>query len=482
MKNSIKKAQSRAGSSFAERENFRPKVKHLKKKLIMTLALLLTVATGAWAESKPIGLNVEYAAGDVITSTTDVYIWWGYYVSGGDPQEFVIKITSSDSPTISTLEKDGSSGLITLDNNYNVYDMIGDYQQEDNVIQCQGEVTGTTLEKVHVASGSGTLADPYVFAPGTAAPSATPVPLNWDATAKTASIAAMPAGNVTVNVKYFAQAEFAMSTDETPVALAPAAIDGVPANTDDPIVTAGTVANIGTSEVKQGTLMYFVSQSTGNTAPEAPDYDAEGWSEDVPTANGLAQGDAYVWYYIKGAEPAQVADRTDANTRSDSDIKSLGTTGFVTLLPEPTYTVSLNKTDLAEGEPALWSAKSTNVTTAVNLGEADLEGVKKSETVTVTYSGSKKIIGVKAEKAKTITIDGDDYTVLDGETWKQFITRNQLSSWSVTQYTTITWIVCKDNQSAKLHVRSDGTNWMLEFSAQDAPIDTDKQYTWAYDY
>ena len=238
----------------------------------------------------------------------------------------------------------------------------------------------------------------------TVIPTATPVPLTWDAaTPNTATLTnGMPAGNVTVSVEYFAQAEFATSTDGT---LAPAPIPNVPANTDAPIVTAGTVANIGTTEVKQGTLKYFVIQPTDNTIPDAPTYDTEGWSENVPTANELKQGDVYVWYYIEGAEPATIAERTDANTRSDSDIKPLGANGIVTLDPEPTYDVSLNKTDLAEGEPALWSAKSTKVA-EVNLGEADLKGVKKSETVTVTYSGTKKIIGVKAEKKATpLTIE-----------------------------------------------------------------------------
>jgi hypothetical protein len=227
---------------------------------------------------------------------------------------------------------------------------------------------------------------------------ATTVPLTWTEATKTATLTnGMPAGNVTVSVEYFPQAEFAMSTDAT---LAPTAIANVPANTDAPIVKAGTVANIGTSEVKQGTLMYFVSQPDGDAEPVAPTYDTKGWTDKVPTADGLQEGNAYVWYYIKGAEPANIADRTDDNTRSDSDIMPLGTSGFVTLAAEPTYTVSLNKTDLAAGEPAKWSAKSTNVTTAVNLGEADLEGVKKGETVTVTYSGSKKVIGMKAEKKK----------------------------------------------------------------------------------
>lgn len=374
------------------------------KKTILTLALLLTAATSAWAESKPIGLNVEYAVGDVITtnSTGDVYVWMG--IHSGD-QEWVIKIISSVTPTISELGIVESSGFITLDDEYGVYDMNGNLKAYSYKIHCQGEVTGTTLEKVYVASGSGTLTDPYVFAPGPAA-SGNAFPITWSATTpNTASIAAMPAGNVTVKVKYFAQAELATSTGETPATLAPTAIDGVPANTDDPIVTPGTVANIGTTDDKQGTLMYYVSQPTGNTVPDAPDYDDDGWSENVPTANGLQEGNAYVWYYIKGAEPANIADRTDDNTRSDSDIMPLGTIGFVTLEAEPTYTVSLNQTGLADGEPAKWKAKSETVTTEVNLGTNDLEGVKKGETVTVTYTGSRKVIGVKAEKKGPTVVD-----------------------------------------------------------------------------
>ena len=46
MKISIKREQSQAGLSFAEREKFRPQVKN---KLLLLLALLLTAATGAWA-------------------------------------------------------------------------------------------------------------------------------------------------------------------------------------------------------------------------------------------------------------------------------------------------------------------------------------------------------------------------------------------------------------------------------------------------
>ena len=384
------------------------------KKTILTLVALLAVTTSAWAESKPIGLNVEYAVGDVITtnSTGDVYVWWG--IHSGD-QEWVIKITSSVTPTISELGIVESSGFITLDDDYDVYDMNGNLKAYSYKIHCQGEVTGTTLEKVYVASGSGTLTDPYVFGSG---PSGNPFPITWSATTpNTASIAAMPAGNVTVKVKYFAQAELATSTGESPVPLAPAAIASVPANTDDPIVTAGTVANIGTSEVKQGTLKYFVKQADGNTAPTAPDYDDDGWTDKVPTADGLAQGKAYVWYYIKGAEPAQGTDRTDDNTRSDSDIMPLGTTGFVTLEAEPTYAVTLNDEGLSTDEAAAWKvAKGTDDPAAFPL-----EGVKKGQTVTVTYTGNRHVKGVKAEKKSSApTLKdalADGATVVINYTW-----------------------------------------------------------------
>ena len=48
MKDSIKREQSQAGLSFAERKNFRPKVK--KNKLSLLLVLLMTAVTGAWAQ------------------------------------------------------------------------------------------------------------------------------------------------------------------------------------------------------------------------------------------------------------------------------------------------------------------------------------------------------------------------------------------------------------------------------------------------
>ena len=49
MKNSIKREQSQACLNFAERKNFRLQA---KQKILLTLALLLTAATGAWAQTQ----------------------------------------------------------------------------------------------------------------------------------------------------------------------------------------------------------------------------------------------------------------------------------------------------------------------------------------------------------------------------------------------------------------------------------------------
>ena len=269
------------------------------KKYYMTLALLLTAATGAWAESKPIGLNVEYAAGDEITSTTDVYVYYGD--EPGTSKQMGVKITSTQPLKISWLGADsfginGNAAWYYLPDG----DAIVGYTED---IPCFGESTGDATV-VHVASGSGTLADPYVFAPGSAsaAPAAFPFPITWDATNKTTGFN-LPAGNVFMNVEYYPVAEF---TDGG----APTGIADIKATTDDGIVKAGTVKNIGSSTTPQGTVMYYAVQSA--TAPTAPDYDATGWTDKVPTATDFAEGNVYVWYYIKGAEPASGTDRTDA--------------------------------------------------------------------------------------------------------------------------------------------------------------------------
>ena len=336
------------------------------KKTILTLALLITAVTGAWAESKPIGLNVEYAVGDVITSTTDVYVYYGEHPT--NHKQMAVKITSTGPLTISMIFDD-SFGFNGDDAVYYLPDGEATGGSA-GFIPCVGESTGDATV-VHVASGTGTLTDPYVFGSG---PFGTPVPLTrgtgekineWTLTN------GMPAGNVTVSVEYYPQAA---------LTAAPTAINDVPATTDGAIVKAGTVANIGTTETAQGTVMYYVSPTALDDAALLA-LDADKWTADVPTAEKLAQGKAYVYYYVRGND-----SDTDEENFSDGDILAANALQ-VTLGAAPLWNAEFDLTDAPEADKTgKWST---------NIPEG---GVTKGQTVTVTYTGSKKVIGVKAEK------------------------------------------------------------------------------------
>ncbi len=195
------------------------------------------------------------------------------------------------------------------------------------------------------------------------APTTYPFPITWDATNKTTGFN-LPAGNVFMTVEYYPAAA---------VATAPAAKSDIKATTADAIVEAGTVAKIGETENAQGTLMYYAVQS--ETAPEAPDYDNQGWSDKVPTAADFNQGNVYVWYYVKGA------DGDETSTFNDGAITKLGESGYVTLAAAPTYAITL-KEDTEEADK--WTISPAEAT--------------KGTTITATYTGTKKVIGMTVTK------------------------------------------------------------------------------------
>lgn len=189
--------------------------------------------------------------------------------------------------------------------------------------------------------------------------------VDWNKTTKTGSFT-MPGGNVTLEPEYYPQATLTAQ---------PTAINDVPATTDGAIVKAGTVKNIGETTTAQGTVMYYVSTTALDDAALLA-LAADAWTADVPTAQSLAQGQAYVYYYVRGND-----GDTDETTYSDGDIKAANAL-TVTIAAEPTYAVTF-----ADGieESDKWTA-SPNA------------GVTKGDNVTVTYSGTKKVLGVKAEK------------------------------------------------------------------------------------
>ena len=123
----------------------------------------------------------------------------------------------------------------------------------------------------------------------------------WDKAEKTGSFT-MPGGNVTLEPEYYPQATVADGG-------VTAADADARATTDDPLVKVDATKLTGAKK-----LMYFVSNS-GTTAPA---YDAEGWTDQLPTAEGLTQqGIVYVWYYPVGTDEG--VDGATA-TYSDGDI------------------------------------------------------------------------------------------------------------------------------------------------------------------
>lgn len=242
--------------------------------------------------------------------------------------------------------------------------------------------------------------------------------ISWNASTKTATIAEMPAGNVVVVPEFYDEAAFAVDkTGETPVTLAPKANNSAKANTDDPLVEGGTVANIVEAmevlDAKQGKLLYHVSTTElTNDQLEALNPEDD-WSETVPTADGFTFETAtnvYVYYYIQGADnvPGNAAD--SKFTFSDTEIQML----TVNVQPAPKYNAEFDLTNAPEEDKVegVWTT---------NIPEG---GVMKGTNVIVTYSGSKKVIGVKAEKKGallTLSVCGETIYYAEGETWAEAI-------------------------------------------------------------
>ena len=348
----------------------------------MSLALLLTAATGAWAESKPIGLNVEYAAGDEITSTTDVYVYYGD--EPGSLKKMGVKITSTQPLKISWLGAhsfgiNGNAAWYYLTDG----DAIVGYAED---IPCFGESTGDATV-VHVASGSGTLADPYVFAPGSApaAPAGTTVDLTrgtgekineWTLTN------GMPAGNVLLNVAYKDRATMALTYGGTAItteANAVTAFKGfeqefaealTPAVQNiEPTFNSGTAQDVTTTLAADFTFKSSDANIIGFKSGET--YAAEG-TLDQMEFRALTTSPVTLTVTYKGTD----------------DLESKSQALLVTI-EKKTYTVSLKEgTEDADS----WKGKKGDGN-YVNLSITKLD---EGDAVTLQYNGRLKVKGVKA--------------------------------------------------------------------------------------
>ena len=364
------------------------------KKTILTLVALLAVTTGAWADET---YTITFAANGNTKTVENVTLPKTFqcnYDKANGELDLILKELYSWTGNANQTFCDGETTPQSSDENK----VVAGSDNGDHYITINNVFEGTVTITGYYVVNSVVIETPYSLEISIAASPSGPK-VAWDKEENTGTFT-MPGGNVTLEPEYYPQAA---------LTAAPTAINDVPATTDGAIVKAGTVATIGSSETAQGTVMYYVSTTALDDAALLA-LAADKWTADVPTAKSLAQGQGYVYYYVRGND-----SDTDEENFSDGDILAANAL-TVTIAAEPTYAVTF-----AEGtDPNEWTA-------------SPAAGVKKDQTVTVTYTGSKKVIGVKAEKKAggllTITVakgttdlSGDKllyYT--PGETYRQAI-------------------------------------------------------------
>ena len=173
MKISIKREQSQAGLSFAERENrrslaggesnFRPQVKN---KLFLLLALLLTAATGAWAQEPATTYSVKMKDGTVDAKNWSIAS--GEKSATGDAADGLTGLSEGDQVTLQYTGRLKVKGVkATSDaaqavtwNTVELYALTADYTAQDG-----DKLTGTLggNYKISIADGATVMLDGAVI-------------------------------------------------------------------------------------------------------------------------------------------------------------------------------------------------------------------------------------------------------------------------------------------------------------------------------
>ena len=379
----------------------------------MTLALLLTAVTGAWAQS------YEAKVFDVPASWTED----NTHISAADlPKDFV-QITKDEAKALAVPDGD-----VVL-----VYGFVG-----ENVLMMAFE-NGTAMPDDDDDGNPEARGQFIVFQASFNAiicytPPSGPT-VAWNAATKTGTFS-MPGSDVVLTPIYAKAAAFATTGTESDLkALLPEAAEGVIAGTDASLIAEGTgiVAFAGTStEVTQGTLMYAI----GTSATEAPALTA--FSATVPTAKDVADDGAtlYVWYYIQGADAPDGVAATAENTFNDSEICT--TPLKVTVLTNK-FDIQFNaaNANTIETDKATVTVGGTDKTGDITEGK--LQGVKMGSEVKVKANTGYKFRKVEVKKGsalKTLTVTGvatKSIYYAEGDTWQQAIERpeNAGSGWRV---------------------------------------------------
>jgi len=352
----------------------------------MTLALLLTAVTGAWADGTlltTITASADFQSGSkTFDNIATVTLDGNFFGTSDWAGNGTIKVTPVAGVTITSVK--------FFSNSSNIEDTADPFQ----AVQAYDSNVSHEIYDVDGVKGDYPVIKIEVY--GTAEPALT---VEWNPATKTGNFV-MPAYDVELTPIYAPVAQWAKVEN---VDQLPTAIEGIYAESTDAIVTAGTVAKIGETENPQGIVMYAVTSTNQATAPAL-----DAFSADVPTAENItAAGDVLVWYYIKGADAPEGEKATAENTFNDSEICA-----------EPIkVTVLSNKFDIqfkAANDNTIDAGKATVTVggTAATVTDGKLEGVKMGTEVKVTAKDGYKFRkvevkkGAKADLSETITFSG----------------------------------------------------------------------------
>ena len=348
----------------------------------MTLALLLTAVTGAWAADT---YTITFSANGKNKTYTDVVLPAEYKCEYGSPGEF-------DNIIQELYEQDGGHAIENATPTVTGTDAIAPGLDGPNnyaMITITAPFTGkATVLGTYAgwSNKSGNSDINYSIEVYFGTPSSDDaIDFKWDAATKTGTFV-MPAFDVEIAPIYAPTAMFA--TDGNLV-LTPTAVEGIYAESTDAIVKAGTVAKIGETENPQGIVMYAVTSTNQATAPALTAFSA-----DVPTAKDITIGsEVLVWYYIKGADTPEGETATAENTFNDSEICATPIT--VTVLSNK-YDIQFN----AANDNTIKAGKATVKVgeTAVEVKEGKLTGVKMNSKVTITAKDGYKFRKAEGKK------------------------------------------------------------------------------------
>ena len=405
----MKREQSRAGSRFAECEKSR-----LKAKILITLALLLTAVTGAWADETPL-VTITFGYSGPVYSESGIVTVTG---SNADPDYNGGKYSWSPTGTIDLM-----SATVEVAAGYNITKVVFWSNDNGNYANALEDTAEPYVCYSKVSSNGKSLSDDlsnkvdgYNIAKievyGTYEP---PIEVGGPTIVegKPQWTFSMPGSDVVLTPIYAKAAAFATTGTGSEVkTLLPEAAEGVIAGTDASLIAEGTgiVAFAGEStEVTQGTLMYAI----GTSATQAPALTA--FSATVPTAKDVADDGAtlYVWYYIQGADAPDGVAATLDNTFNDTEPACL------------TATVLTNKFDItlkAANANTIEAGKATVTVggTAATVTDGKLQGVKMGSEVKIKAATGYKFRKVEvkkgaAEPVADIIWDGTNVTDLHVE-------------------------------------------------------------------